>query len=116
MVACFTIGLKLVPRIINWFQARATDELISLICMGGLFALSLAASKMGLSVAIGAFLMGIMVAASKAHHTVESYVDPLKSLFMAMFFISVGMEVQLGSLSDNIILIVIIFVVFALCK
>lgn len=116
MVACFTIGLKLVPKIINWFQKRTTDELLSLLCIGGLFALSLAASNMGLSVAIGAFLMGIMVAASKAHHTVEGYVDPLKSLFMAMFFISVGMEVSLNSLIDNIVLVIVIFAVFALFK
>ncbi|MBE6514612.1 MAG: cation:proton antiporter [Thermoplasmata archaeon] len=116
MIVCFTIGLKLVPRIIDWFHKRASDEQISLLCIGALFTLALAASKMGLSVAIGAFLMGIMVAASTAHHTVEHYVDPLKSLFMAMFFISVGMEVSLGSLADSIVLIVIFFLVFVICK
>jgi len=116
MIVCFTIGLKLVPRIINWFHKRANDELISLLCIGALFTLALAADKMGLSVAIGAFLMGIMVAASTAHHTVEHYVDPLKSLFMAIFFISVGTEVKLGSLADSVVLIVVFFLVFVICK
>jgi CPA2 family monovalent cation:H+ antiporter-2 len=116
MIVCFTVGLFVVPRIINWFYERANDELISLLCIGALFTLSWAATKMGLSVAIGAFLMGIIVAASKPKEAVESYVKPLESLFMAMFFISVGMEVSLGSLADNIVMVFVIFGVFVVFK
>ena len=116
MVACFTLGLKIVPKVIDWFYKRSNDELISLLCIGALFILSWAATKMGLSVAIGAFLMGVIVAMSRPKDAVEHFVDPLKSLFMAMFFISVGMEVALSSLVDNILPIIIIFLVFALCK
>lgn len=116
MIACFTLGLMLLPRIINWFYKRSNDELISLLCIGATFALALAASKMGLSVAIGAFLMGVIVGTTRPKEAVEHFVDPLKSLFMAMFFISVGMEVSLGSLSQNIILAFIIFTAFAVFK
>ena len=116
MIACFTVGLYVVPRVIDWFYKRANDELISLLCIGGLFTLAWAAHGMGLSVAIGAFLMGIFVGTSRPKEAVEHFVEPLKSLFMAMFFISVGMEVSLGSLVDNIALILIIYAVFAVCK
>jgi len=116
MVACFTLGLYIVPRIIDWFYMRSNDELISLLCIGALFVLSYAATKMGLSVAIGAFLMGVIVGTSRPKHAVEHFVDPIKSLFMAMFFISVGMEVTLGSLAENLALIFIIYAVFAICK
>ncbi len=116
MIACFTIGLYVVPRVIDWFYRKANDELISLLCIGGLFMLAWAAHGMGLSVAIGAFLMGIFVGTSRPKEAVEHFVEPLKSLFMAMFFISVGMEVTLSSLIDNIGLILIIYAVFAVCK
>ncbi|MBP5735517.1 MAG: cation:proton antiporter [Candidatus Methanomethylophilaceae archaeon] len=116
MVACFTAGLLIVPRVIDWMYKRSNDELISLLCLGGLFTLCYAGTRMGLSVAIGAFLMGIIVGTSRPKDAVEHFVEPLKSLFMAMFFISVGMEVTLSSLADNIVLIFIIFAVFAVCK
>ena len=116
MIACFTAGLLIVPRVIDWMYKRSNDELISLLCLGGLFTLCYAGTKMGLSVAIGAFLMGIIVGTSRPKDAVEHFVEPLKSLFMAMFFISVGMEVTLSSLADNIGLIFIIFAVFAVCK
>jgi len=116
MIACFTIGLKFVPRVINWFYKKSNDELISLLCIGALFTLSWAATKMGLSVAIGAFLMGVMVGTSRPKDAVEHFVDPLKSLFMAMFFISVGMEVTISGLTENIFTILAIYLVFFLFK
>ena len=114
MILCSTIGLKVVPRIINWVYERSNDELISLFCIGLVFVFALLANKVGLSVAIGAFLTGMMVGMSRPKHVVESFVDPLKSLFMAMFFISVGMEVTVNSLLDNIPMILILYAVFAI--
>ena len=116
MITCFTLGMYIVPKVINWFYKRANDELISLLCIGAAFTLAWAASGMGLSVAIGAFLAGVFVGSTKPKHAVEEFVEPLKSLFMAMFFISVGMEVTLSSLVDNWMLILIFFAVFVICK
>ena len=116
MIACFTAGLLIVPRVIDYWYKKSNDELISLLCIGALFTLCYAGTKMGLSVAIGAFLMGIIVGTSRPKQAVEHFVEPFKSLFMAMFFISVGMEVALDSLVDNIGLILIIFAVFVVCK
>ena len=116
MVACFTIGLYIIPRIIDWCYKRANDELISLLCIGIAFLFALLANLMGLSVAIGAFLAGVFVSMAKPHHTVEGFVEPLKSVFMAMFFISVGMEVVIGTLADNIVPILVIFASFAIFK
>lgn len=113
MILCSTIGLKIVPRMINWVYDHSNDELISLFCIGLVFVFALLANKVGLSVAIGAFLAGMMVGMSRPKHVVESFVDPLKSLFMAMFFISVGMEVTVNSLLDNIPMILTLYVIFA---
>ena len=113
MVLCSTLGLKIVPRILDWVYERSNDELISLLCIGILFVIALLANISGLSVAIGAFLTGVMVGMSRPKHVVEHYIDPLKSLFMAMFFISVGMEVSVDSLLDNIPMIIAIYLIFA---
>lgn len=115
MIVCFTLGLKIVPRIIDWIYQRSNDELISLLCIGLLFVFALLANIVGLSVAIGAFLTGVMVGMSRPKHKVEEFIDPLKSLFMAMFFISVGMEVSITSLLDNIPMILTIYAIFAAC-
>lgn len=115
MVACFTVGLKVVPRIIDWFYERSNDELISLLCIGLVFVFALLANLVGLSVAIGAFLCGVMVGMSKPKHVVEHFIDPLKTLFMAMFFISVGMEVSVDSLLDNVPTILIFYAIFVTC-
>lgn len=116
MAVCFLVGLRIIPRFINWIAGRISDELISILCVGLAFALAFLANMMGLSVAIGAFLMGVMVASTVKKDIVEHFVDPLKSLFMAMFFISVGMEVTLSGITENIILILVIFLLFALLK
>jgi len=115
MVACFTLGLKIIPRIIDWFYERSNDELISLLCIGLLFVFALLANTVGLSVAIGAFLTGVMVGMSRPKHVVEHFVDPLKTLFMAMFFISVGMEVSIESLAENVPTILLFYGIFAVC-
>ena len=113
MVGSFTLGLKVIPKVIDWFYEHSNDELICLLCMGLLFAFALLANTIGLSVAIGAFLTGVMVGMSRPKHVVEHFVDPLKTLFMAMFFISVGMEVSVDSLMDNIPSIVLYYAFFA---
>ncbi len=115
MVLCFTLGLKIVPRIIDWFYERSNNELIALLCVGLLFVLALLANFAGLSVAIGAFLCGVMVGMSKPKEVVEHFIDPLKVLFMAMFFISVGMEVSVDSLVSNIPMIAVIYLIFIVC-
>jgi len=115
MIVCFTIGLKIIPRLIDWVYDRSNNELISLLCIGMLFVFALLANTVGLSVAIGAFIAGVIVGMTRPKHVVEEFVDPLKSLFMAMFFISVGMEVSVDSLIDNIPMIATLYILFAVC-
>ena len=113
MIICFMVGLRVIPRLIDWIGGRISDELVSLLCVGLAFSLALVANLMGLSVAIGSFLMGVMVASTAKRDIVEHYVSPLKSLFMAMFFIFVGMEVSIDALMENVGLIAVFFLVFA---
>ncbi|WP_349359630.1 monovalent cation:proton antiporter-2 (CPA2) family protein [Stappia sp.] len=55
----------------------------------------------GLSMALGAFLAGVMLAESSFRHTLEADIEPFRSLLMGLFFISVGMSLDLGLVADN---------------
>ncbi|GGE91713.1 cation:proton antiporter [Stappia taiwanensis] len=55
----------------------------------------------GLSMALGAFLAGVMLAESSFRHTLEADIDPFRSLLMGLFFISVGMALDLGLVAAN---------------
>lgn len=116
MSVCFLLGVRYVPRALNWISKRITDELTALLCIGLAFILAFLANLIGLSVAIGAFLMGVMIASTVKKEMVEHFIGPLRSLFMAMFFISVGMEVTVGSIVDNYKMIFIIFALFVCLK
>jgi len=116
MVVSIVVGLRFMPRIINWVSDNVTTEVLVIFAVGLAFGMALLASYVGLSVAIGAFLMGMMIASSRKNKEILHDIEPMKNIFMAMFFISVGMEVSLGTLVDNIVLTLSFLVMFILLK
>ena len=60
--------------------------------------------------------MGMMIAASRKSKDINHKIEPMRDLFMAMFFISIGMEITLSSIVDNIAMILIIYLLFAVLK
>lgn len=84
------LGSRFVPRILDR-AAQLNDYTLLLISILGLaFGLSFAASSLGLSVATGAFLAGVLVAESKSSSIVRVITVPLRDVFAALFFISIG--------------------------
>ena len=91
------LGSRFIPNIIDKIS-RTNDYAILLIVILGLaFGLSFAAKGLGLSAATGAFLAGVLVAESKNAATARVITIPLRDMFAALFFISIGalMEVSL---------------------
>jgi len=84
------VGSKFVPRIIDR-AGRTNDYALLLITILGLaFGLSFVANSLGLSVVIGAFLAGVLVAESKSAAVARIITIPLRDMFAALFFISIG--------------------------
>lgn len=84
------IGSKLVPRLIDR-AGRTNDYALLLITILSLaFGLSFLANGLGLSVVIGAFLAGVLVAESKSAAVARIITIPLRDMFAALFFISIG--------------------------
>ncbi|MBR7152927.1 MAG: cation:proton antiporter [Candidatus Methanomethylophilaceae archaeon] len=116
MVASMHIGFRFIPRLINWVSDNVTEEILMILSVGMAFGLALLSTYAGLSMAIGAFLMGMIMSACRKSKEINESIDPMKNLFMAMFFISVGMEISVNTLVDNIGMIVAIYLVFAILK
>lgn len=71
---------------------------------------------MGLSMAMGAFLAGVLLASSEYRHALESDIEPFKGLLLGLFFIGVGMSIDFGTLIDNPLRILILLVGFTVIK
>ena len=116
MVASMLIGFRFIPRLINWVSDNVTEEILMVLSVGMAFGLALLSTYAGLSMAIGAFLMGMIMSACRKSKEINESIDPMKNLFMAMFFISVGMEISVNTLVDNIGMIIAIYLIFAILK
>ena len=112
MVASIVVGLKLIPRAINWVSDNVSDEILTVFSVGLAFGMALLSIYIGLSMAIGAFLMGMMIAASRKSKDINHKIEPMRDLFMAIFFISIGMEITVSSLIDNIGTIIVLYLIF----
>ncbi len=115
-VITLVIGLKVVPRLVEYVSRLDLDEapLLLAIVMG--FGLALFANYLGLSMAIGAFLMGMMIASSPRAGVITERVVPLRDLFGTVFFISIGMLISISAILDNLIISLPIVVIAILSK
>lgn len=87
-------GLLLVPRLVRWTLSSGDSEALVVLVAGAAFGLALVADLFGYSVALGAFLAGMLVAESGRGHEVEHAIEPLRAVFSAIFFVSIGMAVD----------------------
>jgi CPA2 family monovalent cation:H+ antiporter-2 len=90
MAGTLIIGILFIPRIIDRVNRVERDEVLILIAVGLCFGLSFLSNTLGLSLAIGAFLMGVLIATAKSKSRVATLTSPIKDMFAAMFFVSMG--------------------------
>lgn len=94
LVLCFIFGIYLVPTILKKITPMLNDELLLLITIGMCFGMVLLATYSGYSSALGAFIMGSILAETEIISRIENILKPLKDFFGAVFFVSVGMLVD----------------------
>jgi CPA2 family monovalent cation:H+ antiporter-2 len=90
------LGSRYVPKIIDKIGKTEDYALILIVILGLAFGLSFAAKELGLSVATGAFLAGVLVAESKSANIARVITTPLRDMFAAIFFISIGALIDLS--------------------
>ncbi len=101
IVAVLLSARWLVPRLLHEIVSTRSRELfitaIILLCLG----IALITSQFGLSLALGAFLAGLIVSESEYAHQATSDILPFKESFMGLFFVSIGMLMDVGSLLSH---------------
>ena len=102
IVGTFTVGTRVIPPLIDRVAAAERREILLLSVLGVCFGYALLANIVGLSVAIGAFLAGVLVAESKSAEVAKLLSSPIKDMFVAIFFISVGALMDVSQLENYI--------------
>jgi len=87
-------GLLVVPRFVRWVADRARRETLLIVSLAICFGASALASHAGYSVALGAFIAGVLIAESTHGETVFHLVMPIRDVFAMVFFVSVGMTID----------------------
>jgi CPA2 family monovalent cation:H+ antiporter-2 len=102
IVGTFTIATKIIPPLIDRVASAENKEILLLSVLGVCFGYALLANIVGLSVAIGAFLAGVLVAESKSAEVSKILSSPIKDMFVAIFFVSVGALMDVSQLQNYI--------------
>jgi monovalent cation:H+ antiporter-2, CPA2 family len=92
------VGSKTVPRFVDIVSKTNHFDVFLISILGVAFGLSFIANQLGISVAAGAFFAGVLVAESKAHATARVLTSPLKDMFAALFFVSIGALMDISQL------------------
>jgi len=111
IVGTFTVGTRVIPPLIDRVAAAEHREILLLSVLGVCFGYALLANIVGLSVAIGAFLAGVLVAESKSAEVAKLLSSPIKDMFVAIFFISVGALMDVSELENYIFIAIVLIAV-----
>ncbi len=94
LVAALVVGLLAVPRLLSYVARFKSKEMLLITVLGLCFGFSLLAVKLGYSVALGAFLIGAVVAESREVHRIEHLIEPVRDMFSAIFFVAIGLLID----------------------
>jgi len=116
IVGTFTIGRRVIPPLIDKVASAQNREILLLSVLGVCFGYALLANVVGLSVAIGAFLAGVLVAESKSSEVSKILSSPIKDMFVAIFFVSVGALMDITQLESYIFIAIALIAVTVAMK
>ncbi len=100
LTAWFVTGILIIPTLLRLVKKHLNDETLIILALGLCLGMVLTAEEAGFSSALGAFVMGSILAETVESHRIEKLMTPLKNVFAAIFFISVGMLINPSSLVD----------------
>ena len=100
LVVWFVCGILIIPTLLRKVKKYLNDETLIILALGLCLGMVLTAEEAGFSSALGAFVMGTILAETVESHRIEKLMTPLKNVFAAIFFVSVGMMINPSSLVE----------------
>jgi monovalent cation:H+ antiporter-2, CPA2 family len=101
MILWFVVGVYVLPILMRRLQRYLSNETTLIISVGLCLGMVIVATKAGFSPALGAFVMGSLLAETREGERIEHLLVPVRDLFAAIFFVSVGMLIDLKALAEN---------------
>jgi Kef-type K+ transport system membrane component KefB len=101
MAALFMVGRYLCPRLFHVATVKRLPETFTAVLFVAILGSAWAAHHVGLSMALGAFIMGVALSGTDYRHRLREEVMPFKNFLLGMFFVSVGLTVDVSVLSDH---------------
>jgi CPA2 family monovalent cation:H+ antiporter-2 len=111
-VAAVALGAVFVPRLLSYIHKFHSPETVVLAALALCFALALLGEELGLSAAAGAFLIGAVIGDTKEAEQMSRAIAPIRDMFGALFFVSIGMLINVHVIGDHIVPALIISAVF----
>ena len=115
LVVWFLGGIFIVPTVLRWTRKFMTEETLTVFSVGLCFMMVVLANLAGFSSALGAFIMGSILAETLEAEMIHKLTTPIKNLFGAIFFVSVGMMVDPQILVDywwQILIVTVVLLIF----
>jgi len=103
LVLWFVVGIYLIPLFLRKAKPLMNEETLLITALALCFGMVVFASAVGFSAAFGAFVMGSILSETVEAHKIEHLVAPVKNLFGAIFFVSVGMMVDVTLIIEYIV-------------
>lgn len=91
------LGRYIIPKLLERFAKDRNQEAFIFLTILSVLLSAWTMEQAGLSMALGAFLMGMMLSESKFHLQIQAYIEPYKGLLMSLFFVAVGMSLDLDA-------------------
>ena len=114
LLFCFVVGIYLIPSFLKQTKRFLNEETMLIVAIGLCLGMVMIATQAGFSSALGAFVMGSILAETVEAERIERLIKPVKDLFGAIFFVSVGMLIDPAMLWEYKVPILIITVVVML--
>ena len=111
LVLWFLSGIFIIPTVLKKAKHLLTDEMLLIISIALCLLMVILAANVGFSPALGAFIMGSIIAETTQAEHIEHLVKPVKDLFGAVFFVSVGMLIDPHTLVEHAIPVLILSLV-----
>lgn len=110
------VGSKIVPRLVDYVSRTNQHDVLVVVILALVFGLSFIAYQLGISVAAGAFFAGVLIAESKSHSVSRVLATPIRDMFAALFFVSVGALMDISLLPLFIVPALILIAVSLIAK
>lgn len=110
------VGSKIVPRLVDYVSRTNQHDVLVVVILALVFGLSFIAYQLGISVAAGAFFAGVLIAESKSHSVSRVLATPIRDMFAALFFVSVGALMDISLLPLFIVPALILIAISLVAK